>query len=91
MRPSEKNYYQFTFQINLHVDDVGVLNYIRDTLGFGTVQLSKKSPVASFIVRSLDDVKVIISLFSSLCDPAKLKKCASPEVCTERSVGARET
>lgn len=60
---SEKNYYQFTFQINLHVDDVGALSYIRDTLGFGLVKISKTLPVTSFIVRSLDDVKVIISLF----------------------------
>jgi hypothetical protein len=49
----------------LHIDDIKVLYYIRDTLQIGEVCTRDKISQAKFIVRSQKEVKVILDIFSS--------------------------
>lgn len=53
--------YAFTFGIGLHIDDVEVLKHIQKTLKVGTVYIKPK--VAEFVVRRLDELKVIVEIF----------------------------
>lgn len=59
------NKFQFFFEISLHIDDIKVLYYIRDTLQIGEVCIRDKISQAKFIVRSQKEVKVILDIFSS--------------------------
>jgi hypothetical protein len=59
---SNRNAYTFTFGIGLHIDDLEVLKYIQKTLQIGTVFIKPKT--AEFVVRRLDEVKIIIEIFS---------------------------
>jgi len=52
----------FRFQINLHKDDIGVLNYIHKTLGFGEVRLYNN--YSSFTVTRLKDIALLLNIFS---------------------------
>ena len=40
IRKKNRNTYVFRFRISLHLDDMAVLNYIKDNLGLGRVSLS---------------------------------------------------
>lgn len=53
--------FRFSFQIGLHVDDVNVLYYIKQSLGFGTVWVGKSAAV--FKVGSLEEIRKIIDIF----------------------------
>lgn len=53
---------QFCFEITLHVDDVDVLNYIHNSLGLGQIYILKNK--SRFSVRKLNDVRIIIEIFS---------------------------
>jgi len=52
----------FRFAINLHIDDIGVLEFIQGRLGIGKVYSYGNS--ASFIVKNLKEVGSIINIFS---------------------------
>ena len=62
--PNKANSFIFRFKINLHVDDVETLNYIRDTLQIGKVVLSQTRPDATFEVTKLSEIEVIVEIFS---------------------------
>lgn len=53
---------QFCFEISLHVDDTNLLNYLQNCLGLGKIYI--KNNRSTFIVRNLNDVAVIIDIFS---------------------------
>ncbi len=56
------NQFQFNFEISLHKDDIGAINHIYNSLGIGKVYIKKNR--GTFIVRSLDEIKVILEIFS---------------------------
>lgn len=58
------NSFSFHFVIRLHIDDKGVLDYINNTLGLGTVTISKTKPEVVFLVRTQDEIRVLLELFS---------------------------
>lgn len=53
--------YSFRFQINLHKDDIKVLHYIQESLGFGEVRSYKD--FASFTVTRFKDISQLINIF----------------------------
>lgn len=53
--------YSFRFRINLHKDDVKMLQYIQESLGFGEVKLYNN--FASFIVTRIKDISQLINIF----------------------------
>lgn len=53
----------FRFQINLHKDDVDVLYYIHNRLGFGEVRSYKN--FSSFTVTRLKDIALLLEIFTS--------------------------
>lgn len=57
------NIFEFHFEITLHVDDIGVINYIHNTLGIGKVYI-KKNRRAVFLIRNKGEILVIIQIFS---------------------------
>ena len=61
VRAQYTNAFKFSFQITLHVDDVNVLYFINQSLGFGRVWIGKR--VAVFKVESISDIKKIIDIF----------------------------
>jgi hypothetical protein len=56
------NVFSFNFVIELHLDDIAVLDYIHNTLGFG--KISVKSKGARFTVNTQRDIAAIIAIFS---------------------------
>lgn len=48
----------------MHIDDVQVLNYIKDTLGIGTIHISKTEAKAYYSVSSRQELNIIIAIFS---------------------------
>jgi hypothetical protein len=48
----------------LHIDDKGALDYINNTLGLGTVTISKTKAEVVFLVRIQDEIRVLMELFS---------------------------
>jgi hypothetical protein len=58
------NGFSFHFVIRLHIDDKGVLDYIKKTLGLGTVTVSKTKPEVVFLVRIQDEIRVLLELFT---------------------------
>lgn len=59
-----RNTFNFTFKIALHIDDLGVLNYINKSLGIGTVGRDRSRSQAYFIVRTLAEIRIIIAIFA---------------------------
>ena len=53
--------FSFKFSIGLHIDDLNVLNYIRNKLGFGRVYSSGNT--CHFNVTKKDDILKLINLF----------------------------
>lgn len=53
--------FNFKFSIGLHIDDLHVLNYIKDKLGFGSVYAYKTN--CYFNVTKKEDILKIISIF----------------------------
>jgi hypothetical protein len=45
----------------MHIDDMQVLNYIKDTLGIGTIHISKTE--AYYSVSSRQELNIIIAIF----------------------------
>lgn len=62
MHNNKGNQFQFNFEISLHKDDIGAINHIYNSLGIGKVYIKKNR--ATFIVRSLDEIKIILEIFS---------------------------
>jgi hypothetical protein len=55
------NRFSFRFSIGLHIDDLHVLKYIQDKLGFGSVYTYKTN--CQFNVTKKEDILKIISIF----------------------------
>ncbi len=53
--------FNFKFSIGLHIDDLPVLNYIKDKLGFGSVYAYKYN--CYYNVTRKEDILKIISIF----------------------------
>jgi hypothetical protein len=53
--------FSFKFSIGLHLDDLNVLNYIKDKLGFGNVYYSDNT--CHFNVTKKDDILKLINIF----------------------------
>lgn len=51
----------FLFEIHLHLDDLGTLNYIKNRLGIGKVRVLKNS--AWFFINKLAEIEILISVF----------------------------
>jgi hypothetical protein len=63
--PNNVQNFIFQFFIYLHADDKDVLYYIQEKLGIGSVQIvrTEKRNEASFIVRKIEEIKIIIDIF----------------------------
>ena len=61
-KTSKRVYFNFTFAISLHVDDVSLLEFIQKRVGVGKVYIFGKK--SSFIVKNKKDVKVIMDIFT---------------------------
>lgn len=57
--------FNFKFSIGLHIDDLAVLNYIKDKLGFGNIYITKNS--CHFNVTKKEDMFKIINIFDIYC------------------------
>lgn len=55
---------QLIFLINLHVKDRAILEQIKNTLGVGVIYINKNLPVASYKVKGIKDLQVIINHFN---------------------------
>ena len=53
--------FSFKFSIGLHIDDLNVLNYIKDRLGFGNIYISDNT--CHFNVTKKDDILKLINIF----------------------------
>lgn len=56
------HYFQFSFTIGLHIDDIEVLEYIQKTLGMGNIHIS--GGMAVWGVRRQEDIVRIIDIFN---------------------------
>nr|ATI20244.1 NADH dehydrogenase subunit 5 [Juglanconis oblonga] len=56
------NYFEFSFIISLHIDDINLLHYIKKSLHIGTVTSYGK--VATFKVIRKQELKVLIDIFN---------------------------
>ena len=57
--------FSFKFSIGLHIDDLNVLNYIKDNLGFGRViKQSIKQNTHRFIIQDFKNLYLICLLFN---------------------------
>lgn len=54
----------FRYAINLHVDDIGLLNFIQERLGMGNV-FAYGNGSAALIIKSLKDIGLIINIFTN--------------------------
>lgn len=52
--------FYFEFEIHLHIDDLGTLKYINDTLGIGKIYT--RGNTCSFIVGNTNDLKVLLKI-----------------------------
>lgn len=60
----EKNGFNFSFRIRLHIDDVDVLHYICRKLGVGKVYLDISKAECTYMVSSLAEIiSTIIPIF----------------------------
>jgi hypothetical protein len=62
--PNKANSFTFRFRIKLHIDDLDVLNYMKNILGIGKVITSQRKPEASFEVNIQQEIMIIIANFS---------------------------
>ena len=53
--------FSFKFSIGLHIDDLNVLNNIKDKLGFGNIYISNNT--CHFNVIRKDDILKLINIF----------------------------
>lgn len=54
--------FQFYFEISLHIDDLGVLTKIKDSLGIGKIYI--KNNKVTYLVRNLPEIQLIINIFA---------------------------
>jgi len=57
--------FYFEFEIHLHIDDLKLLKFIRDTLSIGNVYTREKSNSCSFIIGNEDGLRALIKIFDS--------------------------
>lgn len=62
VRVNPKNF-GFRFEIGLHIDDINLLDFIKQNMQIGNV--STRGSLAYFTVTSQNDIRVIIDIFSS--------------------------
>lgn len=62
--PNKASSFTFKFKIKLHIDDLNVLNFIKDNLNIGKVIVSKSKPEATFEVNLQSEIAVIVAIFS---------------------------
>lgn len=60
--PKDTKAIHFIFQITLHIDDIKVLNLIKDKLEIGNVTVSKSS--SSYKVHSFKDIQKLLLIFN---------------------------
>ena len=58
------NSFTFKFKIKLHIDDLEVLNFIKESLNIGKVIVSQSKPEATFEVNVHNEIAVIVAIFS---------------------------
>lgn len=56
--------FSYIFGIGLQIDDLDVLNHIKDTLGIGKVRVDQKLSIAHFKVTSLSEIALILAIFN---------------------------
>lgn len=57
------NYFQFSFVIKLHIDDIKILEYIRTQLGIGNITTGES--YCRFMISNLKDLQMIIDIFKN--------------------------
>ena len=55
--------FSFSFGIQLHIDDIAALEYIKDNLHIGVIRKDLKDPVASYRVSGLKEIAIVIAIF----------------------------
>lgn len=61
---SSRSNYRFKYSICLHVDDVAPLEYIKNTLQIGRVNIYPKHNMATFNISSRKEIEIILAIFS---------------------------
>ena len=56
--------YRFNYSIYLHVDDVAALEYIKNTLQIGRVNIYPKHNMATLNISSRKEIEIILAIFS---------------------------
>lgn len=56
----DRGYIRFRFKINLHIDDLQVLNLIRSNLNIGRIIIEENRSSCAFVVQSFSDLKDVI-------------------------------
>lgn len=62
-RNGSSTFFEFRFIIELHVDDMKALEFIKSTLGIGVVRATGSR--ATFTVSTIKEVKVIMDIFTN--------------------------
>jgi hypothetical protein len=60
---NRKNNFQFLFLLELHINDLAVLEYIKDRLEIGNVKITKKT--AKYEINNKESLKKLISIFNT--------------------------
>jgi len=63
-KSSEGNSYIFEFRIAVHIDDIRMLYFIRDTLKLGKVIIDKSRAICYYRISTLKEIQEIINIFN---------------------------
>ena len=55
--------FSFEFRIGLHVDDLAVLQFIKDKLGIGNITIKSTGDICTFSVSNEEGIYALISIF----------------------------
>ena len=61
---SSRSNYRFNYSIYLHVDDVAALEYIKNTLQIGRVNIYPEHNMATLNISSRKEIEIILAIFS---------------------------
>lgn len=56
----DRSYIRFRFKINLHIDDLLVLKFIRSKLNIGTIIIEENRNSCAFVVQKFSDIKDVL-------------------------------
>ena len=56
----DRGYIRFRFKINLHIDDLQVLNFIKSELNIGIIIVEENRSSCAFVVQSFSELKYVI-------------------------------